>query len=155
MQYGITNVRDHRGREMTAERLASPRTSAIAAFVAGFTPERLPADVRARTRDVVLDGTGALLAATDPELSTGRLIAGFATAAGARGKSSVIGGGTTTDPVAAALANGTMGYACDVEPFHPEAVLHPIACIVPAALAVAEHVDASGAALLGAIALGC
>jgi 2-methylcitrate dehydratase PrpD len=140
---------------MTAERLTSARTSAIAAFVAGFAPERLPPAIRAKTLDVVLDGAGALLAATDPELSTGRLIAAFAVDGGGKGKASVIGAGTTTDPVSAALANGTMGYACDVEPFHPEAVLHPIACILPASLAVAEHVGASGPALLGAVALGC
>jgi 2-methylcitrate dehydratase PrpD len=140
---------------MPAAHAASPLTSALAAFVAEFSPERLPHAVRAKTRDVVLDGAGALLAATEPALSTGQLIAGFVESGGGTGKSTIIGRGARMDPVSAALANGTMGYACDVEPFHTEAVLHPIACILPAALAVAEHVGADGAALLGAVALGC
>jgi 2-methylcitrate dehydratase PrpD len=96
-----------------------------------------------------------LLAATDPSLSTGAIIGGFIEQQGGSGAASLIGRGATTDPVGAALVNGTLGYACDVEPFHPEAVLHPIAAILPAALAVAEHVDASGADLLAAAALGC
>lgn len=140
---------------MPLDQATTPLTSALAGFVAGFAPDALPAAIRAKTEDVVLDGSGALLAATDPELSTGRLIAAFATGGGGEGKASLIGAGTRIDPVSAALTNGTMGYACDVEPFHPEAVLHPIACILPAALAVAEQVDASGRALLGAVALGC
>ena len=41
------------------------------------------------------------------------------------------------------LANGTMGYTCDVEPHHPEGVLHPIAVMTPTALAVSEMTGAS------------
>ena len=55
----------------------------------------------------------------------------------------------------AALANGTMGYACDVEPHHPEAILHPIAVMIPTALAMAERELRPGADLIGAVALGC
>ena len=55
----------------------------------------------------------------------------------------------------AALANGTMGYACDFEPHHPEAILHPIAVMVPTALAVGERTGARGIDLLGAVTLGC
>jgi 2-methylcitrate dehydratase PrpD len=55
----------------------------------------------------------------------------------------------------AALANGTMGYACDVEPHHPEAILHPIAIMIPTALAMAERERRSGADFIAAVALGC
>jgi len=48
-----------------------------------------------------------------------------------------------------------MGYACDVEPHHPEAILHPIAIMIPTALAMAERQRRSGADLVGAVALGC
>src|SRR5437660_496383 len=54
----------------------------------------------------------------------------------------------------AALANGTMAYACDVEPHHPEGILHPVAVMVPTALAVGELVGAGGADFLAAVALG-
>ena len=67
----------------------------------------------------------------------------------------VVGFGFKTSPVMAALANGTMGYACDVEPHHPEAILHPIAVMIPTALALGEPANGSGSDLLAAVVLGC
>jgi 2-methylcitrate dehydratase PrpD len=132
----------------------APLTSALAEFVAGFDARDLPGEVRDRTLTLVLDGSGALRAASNPAYSTGRLIAGFVRDLSEKGTSSVIGHGFRTGCVDAALANGTMGYACDVEPHHPEAILHSVAVMVPTALAVGERVGASGARFLNAIALG-
>ena len=92
---------------------AAPRTSALAEFIAGLTPETLPAAVRTRTAEVILDGTGCLLAAANPAYSTGHLIADFAREQGGTPEASVVGHGFRTGAVHAALANGTMGYACD------------------------------------------
>ena len=130
-------------------------TETLAAFVAGFAPARLPARIAEDTLRVVRDGTGCLLAAANPAFSTGRLIADFARDQGGKPEASVVGAGFKTGCVHAALANGTMGYACDFEPHHPEAILHPIAIMVPTALAVGERVGASGARFLAAVALGC
>jgi 2-methylcitrate dehydratase PrpD len=130
-------------------------TSRLAAFIAGFVPVDLPEPVRARAQDACLDGTGAMLAALHPAVTTSVRIGRFAERVGGEGRASLIGRRRRSDPVSAALANGTLGYACDVEPFHPEAILHPIACILPAALAAAEHRGASGSALVAAVALGC
>ncbi|MFI6866040.1 MmgE/PrpD family protein [Nocardia sp. NPDC050406] len=54
----------------------------------------------------------------------------------------------------AALLNGTLAHALDFDDTHLPSVLHPSASVVPAALAVAESVHASGAALLDAVAVG-
>ncbi len=134
---------------------AAPLTQALADFVAGFDATALPATVLGVTRAMVRDGVACLLAAANPRFSTGRLIAGFAADQSGRPESSVVGHGFKTGAAMAALANGTMGYACDFEPHHPEAILHPIAVMVPTALAVAERAGASGLAFLGAVALGC
>ncbi|MBL8700086.1 MAG: MmgE/PrpD family protein [Alphaproteobacteria bacterium] len=133
----------------------APLTNALARFVGAFKASALPAEVRRRTVELVLDGTGALVSAANPRYSTGRLAAGFARGQGGRPQASVVGHGFRTSVVNAALANGTMGYASDVEPHHPEAILHPIAVMIPTALAVGEHVKASGAEFLAAVALGC
>ncbi len=130
-------------------------TRAWAGWIAGFRPEHVPEKVRARAIRMILDGSGALLAAADPRLSTGRLVAAFAREQGGAPQASVVGHGFKTGAVHAALANGTMGYACDVEPHHPEGVLHPIAVMVPAALALAESGGLSGARFVTAIVLGC
>lgn len=130
-------------------------TQTIAEYIAGFSVRSLPPEVVVMARQVIFDGTGALLAAANPDYSTGRLIAGFVRDQGGTAEASVVGHGFKTSAVMAALANGTMGYACDVEPHHPEAILHPVAVMIPTALAMAERVGASGADLIGAVVLGC
>lgn len=138
-----------------ATRGSGPLTEAWAKLVAGFTADSVPADVRARAIQMILDGSGALLAASDPKISTGRRIAGFVEGQGGAPQASVVGHGFRTSVVNAALANGTMGYACDVEPHHPEGVLHPIAVMVPAALALCEHLGKPGKDFVAAVILGC
>lgn len=133
----------------------APLTRALGRFVGGFRTSKLPAAVRNRTIELVLDGTGALVSAANPRFSTGRLIARFVAGQGGRPQASIVGHGFKSSVVNAALANGTMGYASDVEPHHPEAILHPIAVMIPTALAVGEHVGATGAEFLAAVALGC
>lgn len=133
----------------------APATRALARFIAASSAATIPAEVLERTRLLLRDGAGCLLAAANPAFSTGRLIAGFARAAGGAAEASVVGQGFKTDVVNAALANGTMGYACDFEPHHPEGILHPIAVLLPTALALAEREGADGRALLAAVALGC
>ncbi|WP_291295436.1 MmgE/PrpD family protein [Elioraea sp.] len=130
------------------------RTSKLAEFVAGFRWEDLPEAVRGKTVELVHDGAGALVAAANPTFSTGRLIAAFVRNQGGAEQATVVGHGFRTSTVMAALANGTMGYACDVEPHHPEGILHPIAVMVPTALAVGEYSRATGARFLAAVALG-
>ena len=133
----------------------APATEGLADLIVETTAADLPADVLARTAEVTLDGAGCLLAAANPAYSTGRLIAAFAADQGGPPEASIVGHGMRTSVSQAALANGTMGYACDFEPHHPEAILHPIAVQVPTALAIGERVGASGARFLAAIALGC
>ncbi|MBL8698039.1 MAG: MmgE/PrpD family protein [Alphaproteobacteria bacterium] len=132
-----------------------PLTRRWAQFIAGFTPEKLSPELRARTLQMILDGSGALLAAADPRISTGVRVAAFVKQQGGAAQSSIVGQGFKSNVINAALANGTMGYACDVEPHHPEGVLHPIAVMIPTALALAEHLGASGRQLVAAVALGC
>ncbi|MFN0301204.1 MAG: MmgE/PrpD family protein [Burkholderiales bacterium] len=140
---------------MAASTFDMHRTAEIAAFIAGFRYESIPESVRDYARCIIRDGTGALLAAANPNYSTGRLIAEFVQEQGGTPQSSVVGFGFKTSPVMAALANGTMGYACDVEPHHPEAILHPVAVMIPTALALAEPAHASGRDFLAAVVLGC
>lgn len=131
------------------------RTAQLAEFIAGFGFESIPVGVRDYARRIICDGTGALLAAANPDYSTGRLITEFVREQGGTPQSSVVGSGFKTSPVMAALANGTMGYACDVEPHHPEAILHPVAVMIPTALALAESARTSGRDFVAAVVLGC
>lgn len=139
------------------ETISGNRTHLLAAFVSGFHRSDwvVPDAVLSRVLELVLDGSGALLAAANPAYSTGKIISKFVREQGGVEACSVIGQDFRTSIINAALANGTMGYACDIEPHHPEAILHPIAVILPTALAVAEANNASGSEFLEAIAIGC
>lgn len=134
---------------------SGPLTSGWASYVSGFKATSIPEAVRARALQMILDGSGTLLAAADPKISTGRLVAKFVSNLGGNADASIVGHGFKTSIVNAALANGTMGYACDYEPHHPEGILHPIAVMIPASLAVAEATGASGADFVAAVVLGC
>jgi len=70
------------------------------------------------------------------------------------GPCTAIGLGRMVAPRAAALINGALAHALDFDDTHDEAVLHPGVAVIPAALAAAERVAASGRDLLDAIVVG-
>lgn len=133
----------------------APITLKLADFIAGYSPESLPRSVFDYTRTLASDGIGVLVAATHSSVTASQGICDFAEAVGGNGGATLIGRGRKIDAVSAALANGTLGYAADFEPHHPEAILHPVAVMVPTSLALAEIEGRSGAEFLAAVALGC
>jgi 2-methylcitrate dehydratase PrpD len=70
------------------------------------------------------------------------------------GPSSVIGTGSRTRPMTAALLNGAAGHALDYDDTHSLMSGHPTVPVLPAALALAEDLDCSGAELLAAFVAG-
>ena len=138
-------------RSRTPARTLSAR---FAARIAAFRLADVPAPVRAGARLVILDTLGAMLAASSPRYSATRILADLARRIGGRPESSLVGLGRRTDCVTAALVNGTLGYYCDIEPYHGAAILHGPAVVLPTALAVAEATGASGRRFLEAVILG-
>ncbi|MFV2092525.1 MAG: MmgE/PrpD family protein, partial [Hyphomicrobiales bacterium] len=133
----------------------APITSRLAEFICRLRPESVPDDVTEYTRRLVFDGIGALVGATHPSVTAASGIGHFALSQGGPKQATLIGGGTKIGVVNAVLANGTLGYACDFEPHHPRAILHPIAVMLPTALALSEMQASSGREFIGAVALGC
>ncbi|HEY3109421.1 MAG TPA: MmgE/PrpD family protein [Chloroflexota bacterium] len=126
----------------------------LADWASGLTYRDLPDHVAARVKLLTLDTIGAMLAAAQPKYTAGWLISEHVRDLGGKPESTVIGRGFKSSCVNAALAGGTLGYYCDIEAHHVEAILHGPAAVVPSAIAVGERVGASGAELLAAIALG-
>lgn len=133
----------------------APVTRSLAAFVSRFDPTALPDEVMAYTRKLASDGIGVLCAATHKSVTAAQGIGDFAEDIAGPGACTLIGRNRKVDPVSAVLANGTLGYAADFEPHHPEAILHPIAVMIPTALALSEAHGRTGAEALAAVALGC
>ncbi|MCY4139521.1 MAG: MmgE/PrpD family protein [Rhodobacteraceae bacterium] len=132
-----------------------PVTGSLAALIASLASYRVPVDVRDYARIVVFDTIGVLAAASHPSVTSASRIGVFAETHGGAGPATLVGRNRKVDVVSAVLANGTLGYAIDFEPHHPEAVLHPAAVVVPVALALSEAYRKSGTEMITAVILGC
>ncbi|MFD2092967.1 MmgE/PrpD family protein [Blastococcus deserti] len=99
---------------------------------------------------VVTDTVAAIVgAAVEPEVGAAALAA---PRTGGPGPATVLATGRGASPAAAALANGLAAVRLELDEGHPAAANHPSAHTLPAVLAVAEEVDASGPELLEAAA---
>jgi len=129
-------------------------TDRFAEFVETFPYERIPAPVVERTKEILYDGVGALLSATSPRYDIGAVLRRFVQETGGVPEAQVFGTELRTNCATAALVNGTFGYYCDIESHHAGAIMHAIAIVGPAALAVGERMHRSGRDVLGAIVVG-
>ncbi|MFF8883201.1 MmgE/PrpD family protein [Streptomyces flaveolus] len=112
----------------------------------------LPHTFRQEMAGRLLDLIGNSLAAvpTDAAAAVSAMTASW----GGTPQATAIGTAKRLPAPAAALVNGTLAHSMDFDDTHLPSVLHPSASVVPAALAVAEAVSASGSALLDAAMVG-
>ena len=82
-----------------------------------------------------------------------RIIREYVAAEGGHGVASLIGGGMAPAR-GAALVNGTVSHALDYDDTHFAHVGHPSVAIMPAALAMAEEIDASAEVMVDAFLVG-
>ena len=129
-------------------------TSQLSEFVAACSIDTLPPAVVERTRLLVLDLVGNAVRARHDAESTPALIAAVAALGLADGPARVFADERGYAPAGAALVNAVLGHSLDFDDTHAEAVVHPGAPVIPAALAAAEMTGASGAETLAAIVAG-
>ena len=127
-------------------------TRDIARWVARFSIEEAPPEVRTAARAALLDTTGVILAGA-PEPVT-QMVASVVAEDGARPVANQLGGTLRTSPEGAALVNGTSGHALDYDDVNLSVRGHPSIAVLPAALAAAQTAGASGRALLEAYVAG-
>ncbi|OZM76084.1 MmgE/PrpD family protein [Pseudonocardia sp. MH-G8] len=126
----------------------------LAEYVAGFARREVPEAATVAAARSLLDAVGVSLAAT----GLGEGTAAFADLAqeeSGRGASTLLWDGTRLPAAPAAFANGALAHALDFEDAVDGLAAHPNAQVVPAALALAEEYDATGAELLASMAVGC
>ena len=124
----------------------------LAEFCAGLRWDELERDVQSRTLELLLDLIGVGLAGSRQPSSPPA--AQVALSLGGEGKATIFGSGRQTSAVWAALANGTAAHAVELDDVTTESSLHPGVAVIPPALALAEELGASPAALLEAIVAG-
>ena len=130
----------------------SPVTLALANYVAQVADRALPADALEATKHHLLDTLAAMISGT--HLLAGEKAIAYIKAQGGTPQASIPGTNILTTVVNASLAGGMLAHADETDDSHPASLTHPGAGVVPAALAMAEFEQSSGAALLRAVALG-
>jgi 2-methylcitrate dehydratase PrpD len=127
-------------------------TLRVAEYVARIAYGDLPLEVVRKAKLHILDSLGAMVMGNPMEI--GRAIVQFGKGGVSRPESSVIGADYKTDAVTAALVNGTLCHADEVDDTNYAIPMHLGCASVPAALAVGEREAASGAEFVNAVVLG-
>jgi len=124
----------------------------LSAYMAQAPALPLPAEVAEKARHHILDTIAAMVSGS--RLAPGRIAIAYVRRLGGTNAASVVGSKITTSAVNAALANGMLAHADETDDSHAPSRNHPGCAVVPAALAVAESVHASGEQFLRAVVLG-
>lgn len=127
-------------------------TRRLADRIVQYRAEALPAAIRSKAIDCVLDCVAACLAgvSSQPALSARQM----AHATFARGETPVWFSEGRFSPTGAAFCNSMAASSLDLDDGHRLARGHPGSAIVPAVLALAVHKHYSTARILAAIAIG-
>ena len=133
---------------------ANPDTSSrrIARFAAGLKLADVPAPVISRAKLHILDALGLGFASIGQDYAASSYAAVAAMSTG--GASSIIGRSERRDMRDAALVNAILIHGLDFDDTHLASIIHPTCTSLPAALAVGEALDASGADVLAAFLAG-
>ncbi len=130
----------------------STASAQLAEFCAAIHWADLPAPVRVRTQELVLDLLGVALRGS-AELS-GKAAADLAREEQRTNGASVIGAGVSTSAAWAALANGVAAHSLEMDDVTRDSSLHPGTVVIPAALALAEERRSSPTSFLEAVIAG-
>jgi 2-methylcitrate dehydratase PrpD len=134
----------------------SGETIRLADYAAKLTYEDLPPAVVQRAKDTIIDTVASIY--YGHALPWSKIIVSYAERTGAGGKSRILGSpGPTVHPNAAALANGSLAHAFELDSLtKPGTGCHPGAALVVPALAIAQSEDRafSGRDLITAVVAG-
>jgi 2-methylcitrate dehydratase PrpD len=135
-----------RGKERIA---MANETVRLAEYAASLRYEDLPAEVVACARDAIIDTAAASIQGS--VLPWSRIVIAYAERTGPGGRSRIMGHGGQVQAPAAALANGSLAHAFELDSLtRPGAGAHPGATVFPPALAIAQQEGKSGQDLIAA-----
>jgi 2-methylcitrate dehydratase PrpD len=130
----------------------SHHSTQLVEHLTSLKPSLLDGSLGANATMALLDTVGCGFYGAEQQW--GRILRAQILSEGSRGKATLFGERTTVAPSRAALANGTSAHGIELDDIIQGALVHPGACVVPAALAVAEQTGASGERLLLGIIAG-
>jgi 2-methylcitrate dehydratase PrpD len=125
---------------------------ALASFSSRLRYDDLPDDVRTIARHCVLDWLGCAFAGSREEAA--RVVLAEAIEQGGAPQATIVGHGTRTGVLQAALVNGTASHALDTDDVQFARRIHASVSVLPAVLALAERDGGTGAELITAFVAG-
>lgn len=117
-------------------------TRDLAEYASVLSFDDLPQSTVNAAKRITLDLIGVVFPAQN--YAPGQILNQWVREQGGLGNCTVIGTDIVTSAPNASLANGTMAADMEQDDVHPESGMHPSSVFVPALLAVAEDVNASG-----------
>jgi len=126
-----------------------PLADAFAEWAAGLSPDRIPEEVRAALRRVLLDAGGLMVAARNTDY-----VRAVVASAEGEGACTAIGHRRAFTAAETALLSGTAAHGEDFDDTFEGSPVHVGAVIVPAVLAAAEAAARGGADVLKGLAIG-
>ena len=141
-----------RNTQVAADHNAPPVTHTLAQFVATHPSRGWSDAVDHEAHRTFLNWAGCAIGASQHEttLSALRAISQLQPAP----QCALLGRSERVDMASAALINGISSHTFDFDDTHLKTIIHPAGPVASAALAIAEHVGASGRALIDALVLG-
>jgi 2-methylcitrate dehydratase PrpD len=124
----------------------------VAEFILDTTWDSLPAAVRHKARQALLDALGATISGTLTPVS--EITAEYAATAFPGSEATILLRDARASAAGAAFANGYAANGIDIDDCAKYTRGHPGAQLVPTALAVSEKLDASGKEMLAALVVG-
>lgn len=121
-------------------------TKGIGGYVAASSIENFPTEAVEAAKGAIMDCLACMLAGSREELAD--ILCRYVAAEASAPTASVVGRDFRTSAANAALVNGAMAHALDYDDITQITKTHPTAVLLPAALAVAEEVGATGHDLL-------
>ncbi len=137
---------------VTADSNAPPVTRILAEFVATHPAQGWDAGVEKEAHRTLLNWVGCAVGAARHPTVEAALAAVLEFSPSAQ--ASILGRGERVDIGSAALLNGITSHTFDFDDTHLKTIIHPAGPVASAALALAEHVDATGRQLVDAVVLG-
>jgi 2-methylcitrate dehydratase PrpD len=127
-------------------------TEALARRIRAIRYEELPPAVVTVARQCILDWVTVTLRAVDEPLVV--MLVDQVLAEGGSGQASLVGRAGQVSARQAALVNGAASHALDYDDVNIRMTGHPTVAVLPAALALAQSIDASGKDLVAAFVAG-
>ena len=141
-----------RNTQVAADHHAPPVTRQLAGFVAGHPSRGWSDAVDHEAHRTLMNWVGCAVGASQHETAVAAL--GAVQELQPAPQATLLGRSERVDMASAALINGISSHTFDFDDTHLKTIIHPAGPVASAALALAEHLGASGRSLIDALVLG-